>query len=57
MKTIINYLLCLLCLQPHRKLDGPADAEGRGHGAVHRAAETVSVSSAAGKEDGSVLVS
>lgn len=52
MKTIINYLLCLFCLQPHRELDGPADSEGRGYGVVHRTAETVSVLSAAGRKEG-----
>lgn len=35
--------VCVLCLQTHRELDGPADPQGRGHGAVHRPAETVSV--------------
>lgn len=57
MKTIVNYLLCLLCLQPHRELDGPADSEGRGYGAVHWTAETVSVLSAAGRKDKNVFVS
>lgn len=32
-----------MCLQTHRKLDGPADSERRGYGAVHWTTETVSM--------------
>lgn len=37
------FILVFVCLQTHRKLDGPADSERRGYGAVHWTTETVSI--------------